>query len=77
MRCTRAWWSHLAPEERSRLVYLKRSDKLSGGYGGGGYLPDDCCECSSCSMPHTGSGLCPACLNELIGLIEKASQEAA
>ena len=62
----------MTKEERSRLVYLERADKLSSEYSAGGIIPDDCCECGACSIPHLGVGLCPRCLNELSRLIEKA-----
>lgn len=69
MRRDKHWWARLTNEERSRIVYLERADKQSGGYSGGGYLPDDCCECGSCSNPHLGTGLCDSCLRELIDLV--------
>jgi len=77
MRRTREWWARLTKDERARLVYLERSANLGGGYGGGGYLPDDCCECGSCGTPSTSSGLCPICLDDLIVLVAKADGQAA
>ena len=74
MRRTKEWWACLTEEQRSRLVFLERSEKLSGGYGGGGYLPDDCCECGACSTPHLGMGLCPYCIRELCEIIELADK---
>ena len=71
MRRTKEWWAQLSTEERSRLVYLERSENLSGSRGTGG-LPDDCSECGSCGWPHLGTGLCDKCLQEMIDLIEKA-----
>lgn len=67
------FWNNLSVEERSRLIYLERSDKKSSGYGGGGMLPDDCGECGACSQPHLGTGLCSYCLNELIALCDKGN----
>ena len=72
MRRSKEWWSALSKEERTRLVYLERSYKLSGELGGGGHLPDDCCECGSCSAPHLGDGLCLPCLQEACRIIDKA-----
>ena len=77
MKRTKEWWNCLTKEERSRLVYLERAEKQSGWYGGGGYLPDDCCECGACSTPHLGTGLCPSCLQELLNLINKADKKCS
>ena len=74
MKRTAVWWANLTASERSELVWLERSSKQHGGYGGGGYLPDDCGECPYCSTPHLGTGLCPPCLDRLIGLIRKADK---
>lgn len=64
-------WNKLNKEERSRLVYLERSDKKSSGFSSNGMIPDDCCECGACGSPHLGSGLCDYCLDELIKLQDK------
>jgi len=71
MRRTKAWWAKLDRWERSDLVGMERAD--SSGYGAGGWIPDDCCECGWCSTPHLGSGLCSLCLNELMRIIQKAN----
>ena len=76
MKRTKRWWTCLTKEERSRLVYLEHAENQSGSYGGGGYLPDDCSECGSCSNPHPGTGLCRSCLSELIELIDKADKRS-
>lgn len=73
MRRTKEWWGRLTKGERIRLVYLERSENQSGSYGGGGYLPDDCCECGSCSTPHLGMGLCQSCRNEMMKIITKGN----
>ena len=70
MRRTKEWWNRLSKGERIRLVYLEHAP--SGGYGGGGYLPDDCSECGGCSQPMLGCGLCQWCSRELSELIGKA-----
>ena len=72
MRRTKEWWARLTKEERSQLWWLENGERHHGGYGGGGYLADDCGECPTCSLPHLGCGLCPFCLDRLIALIAKA-----
>ena len=74
MKRTKEWWGTLTVEQRSRLVFLERCARISGVYGGGGYLPDNCCECVACSTPHPGNGLCPYCVRELYELIEIADK---
>lgn len=75
MKRTQIWWNRLTPDERSRLVWLERSaNKLTTL---GGYLPDDCGECPSCSEPVLGGGLCRFCSNELDQLLAKADKESA
>lgn len=73
MKRTHEWWAGLTAEERSKLVSLERAEKDSSGYGAGGLIPDDCCECGFCGTPHSGSGLCPPCFSELLHLIHKAN----
>jgi len=75
MKRTKEWWNRLTPNERSRLVYLERSEKYSSGYGQGFNIPDDCCMCGACGTPHSSSGLCPRCNNELLILLKKADGE--
>ena len=70
MKRTKEWWARLSAEERSKLVSIERSE--SSAYGAGGWIPDDCCECGACGTPHIGSGLCEACLSELLTLRAKA-----
>jgi hypothetical protein len=71
MKRTKEWWERLTKAERSELYWLERAG--SSGYGGGGYLPDDCSECGYCSQPFLGSGdLCLPCLHRLIELCDKA-----
>lgn len=73
MRRTKEWWARLDKEERSYLVYL---EKRANRYGGmGGYIPDDCSECTACGLPMTGSGMCLSCWKELDKLIKKASRD--
>lgn len=74
MRRTKEWWARLDEYERSTLVYLERAQYRY--YGGGGYLPDDCSECSGCSEPMMGSGgLCTHCSGRLEQLIAKGNGE--
>ncbi len=75
MRRTKQWWAQLAEDERAYLVYLERA--AGKYYGMGGYLPDDCSECSACSQPMLGSGLCPHCCNELETLRAAPEQRMA
>ena len=74
MNRTKEWWDTLTVEQRSRLVFLERCARLLNTYGGGGLLPDDCCECMACSTPHPGSGLCPYCVRERYEIIEIADK---
>jgi hypothetical protein len=73
MKRTKAWWGRLSKNERGYLVFLERADKHT--YGNDGYLPDGYAECSACSTPCSGGGLCTSCLNNLRGLINKASAQ--
>lgn len=66
MKRTKEWWARLTEDERRRLVYL---ECFGGRYS---FLPDDCCECPSCSTPHISTGLCPLCQRELDALLAKA-----
>ena len=51
------FWANLTRDERSELMMLQTSPS-STGYGGGGYLPDDCSECGVCGDAIFGSGWC-------------------
>ena len=74
MRRTKEWWARLDKVERSCLVYLERAQYKY--YSGGGYLPDDCSECSGCSQPMLGGGgLCSYCGDQLTTLIAKGNGE--
>ena len=76
MKRTKQWWAKLTIEERATLVYLERGANLSGGMGGGGYLPDNCSECGACGNPMCGyGGLCSWCQSQLDGIISKADNE--
>jgi len=72
MKRDKAWWARLTKPERNRLVYLERCANKSYSYSYGGYLPDDCAECPSCSNPSLGGGLCISCSLELDKLLMKA-----
>lgn len=74
MKRTKQWWATLDSNERSKLVQLERAERQSSGYGAGGMIPDDCCECGFCNTPHLGTGLCQLCLRELLALINKADR---
>ena len=69
-RRTKEWWAQLDPHERRRLAELQFS--RSGRYGG--YLPDDCSECSGCGNPMLGTGMCRDCYNEYAFLVAKANK---
>jgi len=71
---TAEWWARLTKGERAELVWLERA--TGSGYGGGGYLPDDCSECGACGDAMLGSGLCPHCGNRLDALLKKGNDDA-
>jgi len=71
MQRTKDWWSRLDPDERSWLIYFERNQNNYSPYGGDGWLPDDCMECTVCSCPGLSSP-CRACLNEAIRIVDKA-----
>ena len=72
MRRTKKWWAALTKDERSWLVYAERQEaKGGGGYGGGGYLPDDVRECAVCGQPCM-VGTCDYCLDMFLHIIGKA-----
>ena len=70
MRRDKSWWARLTKDERTYLVFLERADKEH--IANDGYLPEGYAECTMCSMPTSGGGLCTHCLNQLIRLINKA-----
>ena len=71
MKRSKAWWARLKPHERSCVVYYERHAHDYYGYGGGGYLPDDCTECSICGTPCRWSP-CEGCDAEYDHIIRKA-----
>ena len=78
MRRTISWWNKLTAAERSELVALERagaraSTRMSAGSA---YLPDGYSDCEFCSTP-TSVGLCVACLDRLIALVDKADRRCA
>lgn len=73
MKRNKEWWARLSRKERKELVYLEKASNNYNSYGGGGYLPDDCSECSFCENPMVGIGLCDKCSCRLNFLIRKAS----
>lgn len=71
MRRTREFWARLEPDERSLLVLMDRS-RPYGSMGGGGYLPDDCSECTFCGQPMFGGGRwCSYCGNRYDAIVRK------
>ena len=72
MRRTKEWWARLTKEERSEIVYIERQQYKS--YRGGGYLPDDCGECSVCGEVMFGTGLCTYCGHRYEELLSKADK---
>jgi hypothetical protein len=74
MRRTKQWWSALTLAERSELHWLEKCNSKWATRGDIN-LPDDCSECSNCSTPHSGIGLCPACSERLDFLINKADNK--
>lgn len=69
MKRDKKFWSRLNKEERSEFVRLERAGNQYGSMGG--YLPDDCSECTNCGNPTTGFGLCNDCLDRIIYLTDK------
>jgi hypothetical protein len=70
---TKQQWARLTKDERGELMRLQMS-KHSTGYGGGGYLPDDCSECGACGEPILGLGWCSRCYNRFAALTQKAEK---
>lgn len=70
MRRTRGWWARLEEHERAYIVYFERNQGKGSGYGG--YLPDDCSECSICGGAMLGSGECMPCVDRYLEAIKKA-----
>lgn len=72
----KGFWRRLTKAERSRLMYLQMHSGPTG-YGGGGYLPDDCSECGACGQPMLGSGgWCRACYRDWESLVAKGAGAA-
>lgn len=68
----KGFWRRLTKAERFELVTLQMS--RSTGYGGGGYLPEDCSECGACGLPMLGAGgMCSACYKRYARLMAKGS----
>lgn len=68
------FWRNLTKAERRDLMFLQTA-RHSTGYGGGGYLPDDCSECGACGEPIMGSGWCSGCSNRYAALVATARGE--
>ena len=66
-------WARLTKDERRELMELQMS-RSHTGYGGGGYLPDDCSECGACGEPVLGSGWCSHCYKRFKELTDKAEK---
>ncbi len=64
----------LTKYERSHFMWLQMHQGGTG-YGGGGYLPDDCSECGACGQPILGTGWCSPCNDEYTALERKALGE--
>ena len=74
MKRTKRWWSALTVAERSRLVWLERSQHSGGRTA---HYPDDCSECGSCGSPALGIGLCNVCFSDMGMLLDKADAAVA
>lgn len=70
----KAFWRRLTKAERAELMALQMS-RHSTGYGGGGYLPDDCSECGACGQPILGPGWCSGCYDRYARLVAKGRGE--
>ena len=67
----KAFWRRLTKAERRELVAIQTAPR-SGNMGGGGYLPDDCSECTYCGEPKMGyPGLCTHCYGRWEALMTK------
>ncbi len=66
-------WNNLNKEERS--IYMRIQMSHGTGYGGGGYLPDDCSDCGACGEPMLGRGICPTCFEQWKELDNKLRKE--
>ena len=73
-RRKKQWWAALDEWERDWLVRAERDQKKFSSYGAGGYLPDDCSECTVCGEPQLGSGMCRYCGNLMTTIIAKADE---
>lgn len=74
MKRTKEWWSQFTKEERSYIVFFERYQDGSAGLGGGGYLPDDCGECSVCGNPVWLYSPCNSCIERYSKIMEKAEE---
>lgn len=73
-RYSTRWWRGLTKNERRHLVGLMTAH----GGGMGGYLPDDCSECTYCGQPILGyPSLCRGCYNDYKALHDKADAKIA
>lgn len=70
MRRTSVWYNRLTAGERRVLYQLERANQEP--VPGSCFLPEGYSECSFCSTPCSGGGLCPLCSNELSRLISTA-----
>lgn len=72
MKRDKQWWAGLDFYERSSIVTLERANRH---YGSGAYLPEGYTDCSNCSTPTSGGGLCSYCSSDLDKLIKKADEQ--
>lgn len=68
------YWANLTADERRELMAIQTAPHR---YRMGGYLPDDCGECSYCGSAMMGTGLCPHCRNDWSRLDRKARGQLA
>jgi hypothetical protein len=71
---TKLNWKRLTKAERREYMSIQMA--RSTGYGGGGYLPDDCSECGACGESTLGIGLCGHCSRRHTALWRKLKGEA-
>jgi hypothetical protein len=69
MKRSKEWWGRLNEDERATLVYM---EQVKNKIYHSAYIPDDCCECPVCSVPHMGWGLCTACNKTYLRILNKA-----
>jgi hypothetical protein len=70
MKRNKEWWDKYTKQERHFIYHFERNINKYNQMGG--YLPDDCSECTNCGEPMLGSGVCCMhCFNDYDKLISR------